>query len=50
MAETMPLGGWTPKRFAAARRRLEEMNEIELVQPASRHNAPAQYRFKGGRK
>jgi hypothetical protein len=50
MAETMPLGGWTPKRFAAARRRLEEMNEIELVQPASRHNGPAQYRFKGGRK
>lgn len=50
MAETMPGGGWSRLRFAAARLRLEEVGEIELVRPASRQSGAAIFRFKGGSK
>jgi hypothetical protein len=49
MAATMPCGGWSRQRFAAARRRLIEAGAIEEIRPASRHNGPAVYQFKGGR-
>lgn len=49
MAETMPGGGWGVKRLAAARRRLEDLGEIELIRARSKHG-PAAYRFKSGRK
>lgn len=48
MASIMPRGGWTRQRFAAARRRLIEAGAIEEIRPASRHNGPAVYQFKGG--
>jgi hypothetical protein len=48
MAERMPSGGWTVKRFAAARRRLEEIGEIVMIHPPSRQHGPARYRFKSG--
>jgi hypothetical protein len=48
MANTMPGGGWTRKRFAAARTFLERCGSIEMVRAASRQNGPALYRFKGG--
>jgi hypothetical protein len=50
MATTMPGGGWPEKRFAAARRRLEEIGEIDMVRPASRKHGPSIYRFKGRQK
>jgi hypothetical protein len=50
MSETMPGGGWPEKRFSAARRKLEEIGEIELVRAASRHHGPAIYTFKGRQK
>ncbi len=49
MAAIMPRGGWPRQRFAAARRRLIEAGAIEEIRPASRHNGPAVYQFKGGR-
>lgn len=49
MAEQMPGGGWSRKRFAAARRDLVRHGAIEMVSPASRQLGPAIYRFKGGR-
>jgi hypothetical protein len=47
MADSMPRGGWTRQRFAAARRVLEQTGEIELVRAASRQHGPAIYRLKG---
>jgi hypothetical protein len=47
MAATMPGGGWPTKRFAAARRCLEELGVLEQVRPASRASGAAIYRFKG---
>ena len=41
--------GQTRKRFAAARRYLETVGEIEQVRPASKQNGAAIYKFKGGR-
>lgn len=49
MAETMPGAGWPRQRFAAARRKLEEIGEIQMLRPASRQHGPAVYRFKGVR-
>lgn len=40
--------GQTRKRFAAARRQLEIGGQIQQARPATRHNGPAVYRFKGG--
>lgn len=45
MAGTMPGGGWTVKRLAAARRRLEEIGEIEMVRRWSAQAGPSLYRF-----
>jgi hypothetical protein len=50
MHDRMPGSGWPLKRFAAARRRLEELGEIKAIRNASRLNGPALYQFKGGRK
>jgi hypothetical protein len=50
MAATMPGGGWRRERFAAARKRLEEIGEIEVVTAASRFSGPTTYRFKGAQK
>lgn len=50
MHETMPGGGWSRKRLAAARSWLEKTGEIKQVRPASKRYGPALYRFKGGRK
>jgi hypothetical protein len=47
MAEGMPGGGWTRKRFAAARRDLEAAGKIELIQAAGKHHGPARYRLSG---
>jgi hypothetical protein len=47
MAETMPGGGWTPKRFAAARRKLEEIGELRMIRAAGRYTGPAIYSLKG---
>jgi hypothetical protein len=49
MAKRMPGGGWSRKRLATARRRLEEHGAIEMVSPACRRLGPAIYRLKGGR-
>jgi hypothetical protein len=46
MAATMPGGGWSRQRFAAARQKLEEIGEIRMVRPASKQSGPATYRFK----
>jgi hypothetical protein len=45
MADTMPGGAWTRKRFAAARTVLEASQKIRMVRPASRTNGPALYRW-----
>jgi len=50
MASTMPGGGWRRERFAHARKRLEELGEIVMITPASRHSGPAVYKFKGAQK
>ncbi|QIK78644.1 hypothetical protein G7077_06785 [Sphingomonas piscis] len=50
MADTMPGGGWSRKRFAATRHRLERMGVIQEHRPASRQHGPALYQFKGGRR
>lgn len=50
MAPTMPRGGWTRKRLAAARQSLIEAGAIEEIRPASAKRGPALYTFKGGRK
>lgn len=47
MAETMPPHGWTRQRFAAARRKLEQIGEILMLRPAIKGVGPATYRFKG---
>lgn len=49
MAATMPAGGWTVKRLAAARHRLEAAGEIVLVRGRSKYG-PATYRLKSGQK
>jgi hypothetical protein len=49
MHETMPGRGWPVKRLASARRRLEELGEIELVRFPSKLHGPGLYQFKGGR-
>ena len=51
MARRMPAGGWTRKRFAAARKALETRGYIVQIKRPSRH-APALYRWasKTGRK
>ncbi len=49
MADSMPSGGWTPKRFAAARKALLEAGELEEVRRRGKRT-PATYRFKTGRK
>jgi hypothetical protein len=41
--------GWTVKRFAAARRHLEQVGELVLLRERRRHE-PALYGFKGGQK
>lgn len=48
MAEMMPGGGWTRKRLAAARAKLEAIGEIHQLRPASPKYGPALFRFKGG--
>ncbi|MEO1921831.1 MAG: bifunctional DNA primase/polymerase [Sphingomonadaceae bacterium] len=50
MAESMPGGGWSRKRFADTRSRLERHGEIEMIRPPSSYHGPAVYKFKGGRK
>lgn len=45
MAEMMPGGGWTTKRFAAARKVLEDGGYIKLVRRASKKAGPALYRW-----
>lgn len=49
MAGTMPGGGWPRQRFAAARKHLEDIGEIEMMRPPSSYHGPAIYRFKGVR-
>lgn len=47
MHETM---GWPRKRFAAARKRLLEVGEVEEIRAAGGPNRPALFKFKGGQK
>jgi hypothetical protein len=47
MAETMPRGGWSRKRFAKAKRELENRNRIWLVRPAN-YRSPALYGWPNG--
>jgi hypothetical protein len=48
MAGSMPGGGWTRKRLAAARQRLEVAGKIEMISAACKERGPATYRLKGG--
>jgi hypothetical protein len=48
MAKMMPGGGWTVKRLAGARKRLEISGEIKVLRDASSYHGPALYAFKGG--
>lgn len=43
MAATMPGGGWTVKRFAAARRFLEERRKVVMLRPPIKGAGPAEY-------
>lgn len=45
MSKTMPGGGWTVKRFAAARRHLIDAGLIVELRPARKGSGPALYRF-----
>jgi hypothetical protein len=45
MSDIMPGGRWTIKRFASARRELEQRGYLKQVRPASRKNGPALYRW-----
>ena len=44
----MPKGGWSRKRLAAARSRLQELGHIVMVTPARGPRCPAVYRLQGG--
>lgn len=47
MHKIMPNGGWTEKRFTAARKYLEQIGELVVVRQRTRHT-PTVYQFKGG--
>ncbi len=45
MADTMPGGGWTRKRLAAARKYLLDRGDVEMIHPASSYHGAAIFRF-----